>query len=149
MNNSNPYVPNWANTDVTFNWDGDFLITGSAPTFHLRVGSPTVTMVGPSVDMPQWRPSDPAMRRAWQSMYRTLRAHERRHEGIARTWRGILLRRLRALDLEVTASSREEVNDQAEGLIQERWDVWLGEHQAAQDVIDPYTAPLVCPDTAE
>jgi hypothetical protein len=87
LNTSNPHVPNWAKTRVRFNWGGSFLITGSAPDFHLRVGNPQVTMIGPSVDMPQWSPSDPAMQTAWQAMVQTLRTHEGEHEKIAKDWK--------------------------------------------------------------
>jgi post-segregation antitoxin (ccd killing protein) len=147
MNTSNPYVPNWAQTAVSFDWRGSFLISSSAPNFRLRVGNPRMIMTGPTVDMPQYQPRDPAMRLAWQAMYRSLCTHEGRHEGIARAWRGTLLQRLRALNLEVTASSRDEVNAMAQELIQAEWDQWLAEHQEAQDAIDPYTGTLNCPET--
>jgi len=147
MNTSNPYAGegNWAKTRVRFRWSGGLNITGSAPDFHVSVVNPRVT-VSKTVDMPQWRPRDRALRSAWRNMYRTLRAHEAEHEGIGTAWRTILLDRLRALDLPVTAPDRATAMRQANDVVNAEWSTWLDEHQEAQSAIDPYTAPLECPE---
>ena len=144
---NSPYAPEWAHTEGNPRWTGGFRITGDAERgFRLRVSNPRVTLDGgPHVDMPQWRPSDPAMRRAWRRAYRTLRAHEARHEQIARQWQQRLQQRLARLNLHVEAGSREEVEAQANDLINAEWEQWIAEYQDAQHAIDPFTVTLECP----
>ncbi|MCS6940953.1 MAG: DUF922 domain-containing protein, partial [Roseiflexus sp.] len=109
---------------------------------------PQVRMTGPSVDMPEWSPSNPAMRAAWQDMYDRLRRHEAEHKQIADDWKTTLTERLANLSLEVTAASRREVMRRAQALINAEWRGWIAEFQAEMSSIDPHTEKLHCP-TAE
>jgi predicted secreted Zn-dependent protease len=93
-----------------------------------------------TVDMPQWSPSDPAISRAWSSMYGTLRAHEGEHERIAREWEAELTTRLSALSVTV-ANKRLGTFNRA---VRSEWRAWLAEHQADQSAIDPFSALLDC-----
>jgi len=145
LNRNSPYRPMWAKTTATFNWRGGITVSGSAPDFRLSISDPDVTMRGPTVDMPQWNPSDPAMQTAWQEMHGDLRTHEGEHEQIANDWHTTLRERLAALDLPVTARSEAAVRRQASRLVNAEWNAWIGEYQAAQRAIDPYTAILNCP----
>ena len=86
------------------------------------------------------------MRKAWNSMWAELRAHEAKHEAIANRWRGTLRERLAALNLEVTADNRDEAAKETKRLANVEWTTWIAEHQAEQNKIDPFIATLVCPD---
>lgn len=148
INVNSPYAPEWAHTKGNPRWTGGWRITGNATSgFRLQVRNPQVTLDGgPHVDMPEWQPFNPAMRRAWQRAYQTLRAHEARHEGIARQWQQRLQQRLARLNLRVDAASRDEVEAQAQSLIDAEWNQWIAEYQQAQQAIDPFSATLQCPD---
>jgi predicted secreted Zn-dependent protease len=142
---NNPYVPNMAMTTASFTWGGGFRITGSAPDFTLSVSNPRVRMSGPTVDMPEWNPSNRAMRTAWRDMYARLRRHEGEHEAIARRWHTTLRERLAALSIPVSATSRDEVSSQANDLINAEWNAWIAEYQTDMTAIDPHTEELHCP----
>lgn len=127
----------WARTRVTFSWSADPVYSGSGASTTLTLANAAVT-ASKSVDMPQWSPTNPAVRTAWTAMTADLRAHEARHEGIGDTWRGTLESRLAALSLSITnrATWRQAV--------QTEFNNWTAEHQADQSAIDPYTAVLDC-----
>lgn len=144
LNTQSPYRPMWAKTNVRFSWTGTYKVTGTAPDFQVSIANPRVTVRKP-VDMPQWRPRDPALAAAWTGMYGQLRAHEAEHEAIADRWRETLLERLAALSLPITASSRRAALAAARAALDAEWQGWLTEHQADQDAIDPYVAVLDCP----
>jgi hypothetical protein len=148
METQNPHLPNAALTTARFRWTGGFKVTGAAPDFTVTLKRPGVTL-RKSVDMPVWRPTSRSMRAAWGSMISQLRAHEARHEAIATRWRATLLERLAALSLSVTADSEAAARTEANRLVNEQWEGWLAEHQAEQDSIDPYAAPLNCPGPTE
>lgn len=136
---NSPYRPAWAKTRVRFNWGGSPAYTESEGVTTATVSNPTVTKTV-SVDMPEWSPTDPAISQAWGPMYGTLRAHETRHEEIATTWKATLTSRLSALS--VTVADRKIATFNA--AVQAEWNAWLAEHQADQDLIDPFTAILDC-----
>jgi hypothetical protein len=146
MQTSNPYAAqgNVALTTARFRWSGGFNVVGTAPDFTVTLTNPAVSL-NKSVDMPVWSPSAEAMQGAWGSMITQLRAHEARHEAIADRWRATLLARLTALSLSVSAASERAARTEANRLVNEQWAGWLAEHQADQDAIDPYAAPLNCP----
>jgi predicted secreted Zn-dependent protease len=129
----------WAKTRVSFGWRGSPAYTVSDGVITATVSSSSVTKTT-TVDMPQWSPSDPAVSRAWGSMYDTLRAHEGEHERIAREWEAELTTRLSALSVTV-ANKRLGTFTRA---VRSEWKAWLAEHQADQRAIDPFSALLDC-----
>jgi predicted secreted Zn-dependent protease len=141
MDANSPYraTSGWARTRPQFTWGGDPAYTTANGTTTATVTSPTVTRTV-SVDMPTWAPTDPAMASAWTAMTTELRAHEAVHEGIATTWESTLRTNLRSLT--VTVPDRTIAAFRA--AIQAEWNTWIGQHQAAQTAIDPYTAVLDC-----
>jgi hypothetical protein len=143
IDGNSPYTPEWAHTHVQFKWGGSFKITGNAKTgYKLSVAKASVTMTK-SVDMPEWQPSGKAMKSAWQQAYGTLRAHEARHEAIGAKWKVELLKRLKALSLDIT--DKDQDSSISAGMVQAEWDQWVAEQQQEQDSIDPYQATLNCP----
>jgi len=141
MNSSSPYRADsgWARTNARFSWGGDPAYTTTDGVTTATVTNPTVTKTV-NVDMPRWAPTNPAMATAWTAMTRDLRAHEALHEGIANTWESTLRTNLGALS--VTVANRSIATFRA--AVQAEWDTWLGQHQAEQTGIDPYTAVLDC-----
>lgn len=141
MDANSPYRASsgWARTNARFNWGGDPAYTTSDGVTTATITSPTVSKTV-NVDMPRWSPTDPAMASAWTAMTANLRAHEARHEGIAATWEGTLRTNLGALN--VTVANRSIATFRA--AVQAEWDAWLGQHQAEQTGIDPFTAILDC-----
>jgi predicted secreted Zn-dependent protease len=138
-----PHAPEWAKTTVEFTWSGDFKITGSEEKgYTLKVNKAKVSMTK-HVDMPQWAPTDKATKKAWKAGIAKLRAHERLHEKIGAAWKTKLLTRLKALRLPVDDPAQDEATSQV--MVQEKWDEWIAEHQAAQEAIDPYAAEFACP----
>jgi predicted secreted Zn-dependent protease len=132
----------WAKTTARFTWGGSPAYTASADgEITATVATPTVTR-SVSVDMPTWAPSNPAMSTAWSAMTGTLRAHEAEHERIAREWEVTLTARLAKLSVTVANRSLATFNR----AVQDEWDAWMVEHQAAQSAIDPFTATLSCAD---
>jgi predicted secreted Zn-dependent protease len=129
----------WAKTNVRFSWGGDPSFTDEDGVITATVSNPTVTKTM-SVDMPQWSPTDPAMARAWTSMYGTLRAHEAEHERIGNEWETTLRTRLAGLSVTVSARTLAAFN----AAVRTEWNGWLAEHQADQRAIDPFTAVLDC-----
>jgi hypothetical protein len=99
-----------------------------------------------TVDMPQWSPSNAAMRRAWTRSHGILRAHEARHEAIATGWKERLPGRLTGLDLTLSATNRTDAEAEAPTAADGDWQGWINQHQADQSAIDPFTAPFDCPD---
>jgi hypothetical protein len=147
MNSSNPYVPNWAQTSCEYEPLVErFRITGTAPNFRLRLRNPRVRFLGCEIDLPEWAPSDPAMRDAWEAEMRHIRAHENEHVGIGRRERRIMQNALRDLNLPVTADTREEAMAQAQDLFDAEWARIETEGQARQNAIDPHPGNLQCPD---
>jgi hypothetical protein len=150
MNSSNPYVPNWAQTSCEYEPNVErFRVAGEAPNFRLRLIRPRVTLLGCSIDMPEWEPSDPAMQRAWEAEMRHIRAHENEHVAIGRRDRRFLQRALQTLEIPVTAVDREDAMAQAEALFQAEWARIEGEAQERQRAIDPHPGNLQCPDPEE
>lgn len=145
LSQHSPYAPEAAQTRAQFTWKGEWVITGKAPRFRLRMRNASVTMHGPDVDMPEWQPTNPAVRAAWDDMYARLRRHEADHEQIAWDWKTILAERLANLSLEVTAASRKEVERRAQALINAKWRGWIAEFRAEMRSIDPHTEELHCP----
>ncbi len=141
MNANSPYRTSsgWAKTNARFSWGGDPAYTTAGGTTTATVANPTVTKTV-SVDMPSWSPTDPTMSAAWSSMSTALRAHEARHEGIANTWEGTLRTNLTGLSVTVPNRTLAAFNSAVQG----QWNGWLGQHQADQTAIDPYTALLDC-----
>ncbi|HYN68808.1 MAG TPA: DUF922 domain-containing protein [Candidatus Eisenbacteria bacterium] len=139
LNRHSPYIATsgWAKTSVRFSWAGPLSFDGTAPDLTVTVSDPGVTMAK-SVDMPTWNPTAPVMRAAWSSMTATLRAHETEHEVIATTWKATLLDRLTNLSLSVASRTAGTAAVTAE------WNSWIAEHQAEQDLKDPFTAMLDC-----
>jgi hypothetical protein len=147
MNSSNPYVPNWAQTSCEYEPLVErFRVTGKAPNFVIRLRSPGVKALGCTVDVPEWEPSDPAMRRAWEAEMRHIRSHENEHVRIGRRERRIMQNALERLRIPVTAVDREDAMAQAEALIQAEWLRIEGEGQERQRAIDPHPGDLQCPD---
>lgn len=140
LNRSNPHRPSWARTRANFTWSGTVEVTGQPGSLQAVVRDPRVSSTV-SVDMPQWSPGNRDMAAAWQDMYRTLRAHEADHERIAAEWKVTLLERLTALRLDVSSRNRRSAQDE----VQREWQGWLGEHQQAQNAIDPFVVLLDCP----
>ena len=139
MNAHSPYRSRsgWALTSPTFCWGGDFNFSGSGNALTVSLTNPTVSL-STTVDMPQWAPTDPAMKQAWASMSTDLRAHEARHEDVATNWKATLLGRLTNLSLSIKQQS------DAQAAVGKAWASWLVEHQADQSALDPFTALLDC-----
>jgi hypothetical protein len=154
MNTSNPYAPReWAKTLVRFNWDADLdIVKGDDGYYYLKkLINPRVIMTGPKVDMPQWNPKDAAMKSAWDNMCTILRAHEAQHEKIAQDWKPKLEKRLKESeelkDRCLYVYEEKEKNKAAKEIVQWEWETWLTEHQDEQNKLDPYAAPLECPES--
>jgi predicted secreted Zn-dependent protease len=141
MDANSPYRGDsgWARTNARFNWGGDPAYTTSDGVTTATVTNPTVTRVV-NVDMPRWAPTNPAMATAWTGMTTALRAHEAVHEGIATTWESTLRTNLGSLS--VTVANR--TIGAFRSAVQAEWNTWIGQHQADQTAIDPYTAVLDC-----
>jgi predicted secreted Zn-dependent protease len=141
MNAHSPYRTRsgWALTSPTFGWGGDLNYSGSGDSLTVSITNPTVSL-STTVDMPHWSPTDPAMKQAWASMTSDLRAHEARHEDVATNWKATLLSRLTNLSLSVKSKS----DAAATVAVRKEWASWLGEHQADQSALDPFTALLDC-----
>lgn len=146
MNNNSPYKDDsgWAKTRAQFGWGGDAAWSGDSGSLSATVRRPTVTK-SLTVDMPRWAPTNPAMATAWSNMTRDLRAHEARHEGIANGWETTLRDNL--TNLTVFPSERNQPAFNRE--VQNEWNGWIGQHQADQRAIDPYSALLDCSDGSE
>ncbi|MGH2534952.1 MAG: DUF922 domain-containing protein [Thermomicrobiales bacterium] len=161
LDTKNPYAGdgNWAQTTCKYN------VTKGRPIvspyevdgvtyFRVRLNNPRVsfrTQAGRpatkcSVDMPRWRPRNRAMREAWQAAWDRLRRHEAEHEEIGRTHREIIEEFLRDLDIYTDATDRDDAIAQADEAINKDLARLEGEHQQAQDAIDPFRPPFDCPD---
>lgn len=141
MDATSPYraTSGWARTNARFTWGGDPAYSTADGVTSATVSNPTVTP-SVNVDMPRWTPTDPAMASAWSSMTADLRAHEALHEAIATRWDTTLRSNLSTLT--VTVANRNIATFRA--AVQAEWDGWLGQHQAEQTGIDPFTAVLDC-----
>jgi predicted secreted Zn-dependent protease len=141
MDANSPYRADsgWARTNARFNWGGDPAYTTSDGVTTATVTNPTVTPAV-NVDMPRWAPTNPAMATAWSGMTTALRAHEAVHEGIATTWESTLRTNLGSLSVTVPNRTIRAFTS----AVGAEWATWIGQHQAAQTAIDPYTAVLDC-----
>jgi hypothetical protein len=88
--------------------------------------------------MPTWAPTDPNMQRAWTAAMATLRAHEAEHETKGDEWKDEMLSRLRAMSVTVASQAAGRTH------LAKEWTAWLGEHQADQRSIDPFSVLLDC-----
>lgn len=149
LNSSNPYSGDqaWAKTIANFSWSSrgiQVLPTDEEGTYSVRVLNPRVT-VNKQVDMPEWTPTDEPLLAAWNAMLGQLRAHEAQHERVADEWQTTLRDRLAAASYTVTATDEQDALDQGTALVNNDWAAWLDDHQAAQESLDPYSAPFVRP----
>jgi hypothetical protein len=141
MDANSPYRAStgWARTNARFNWGGDPAYTTTDGVTTATVTNPTVTPAV-AVDMPRWAPTNPAMATAWTGMTTALRAHEALHEGIATTWESTLRTNLGALTVTVPNRTIGAFTS----AVGAEWATWIGQHQAEQTGIDPYSALLDC-----
>lgn len=145
LNANSPYKPGWAKTHVTIAVSNiAFTLSGTAPDFNATM-SGTVA-VSKRVDMPMWQPRSAGMQQAWRNMWTQLRAHEAEHERIADEWKATFQDRVKAWTADVSGRNRQAAEGQAFQRFQADQETWQQEHQDAQNAIDPYAAPLMCPD---
>lgn len=146
LDSSGPHSPDWALTTVDFSLrpaphveagegDGEYVVT-----------FPTATVgISKTVDMPNWRPPAGPMREAWSAAYAELRTHEAEHEAIGDRWKTTLEGRLHEFSTTVTAESERAAGRQGVAALSVDWEIWGDEHQADQDLIDPFNVTLICP----
>jgi len=115
-------------------------VSGSGTDLTATVNNPAVTHTK-RVDMPTWSPTGPTMAAAWSRASTELRAHEAVHESKGDEWRADLQSRL--------ALFSEPVRSQAAGEaeLNRQWTSWVADHQADQNLLDPFTVTLDCSNT--
>lgn len=152
LDTTNPYAGdgNWAQTTCDFNVRKGTLNVRPYEVegityFRVRLNRPRVA-VRCSVDMPEWEPCNRAMRAAWRAASRHLRQHEGEHEDIGEEHRTIMAEFLTELDIYTDATNRADAIEQANESIDRDLEWLEDEQQKAQEAIDPFRAPLDCPD---
>lgn len=129
----------WARTFVSFTRGGTVQVSGTGTDLTATVRDPAVTHTK-RVDMPTWSPTAPTMAAAWSRASTTLRAHEGDHEQKGDEWKTELESRL--------TSFSEPVRSQAAGEaeLNRQWTQWVADHQADQNLLDPFSVVLDCSD---
>jgi hypothetical protein len=130
----------WARTFVTFTRGGSVQVTGTGTDLTATVSEPAVTHTK-RVDMPTWSPTAPSMVTAWSRASSELRAHEGDHEQKGDEWRTELESRLTSFSEPVRSRAAGEAE------LSRQWTQWVADHQADQNLLDPFSVTLDCSDT--
>jgi hypothetical protein len=130
----------WARTFVTFTRAGTVQVSGTGTDLTATVASPAVTHTK-RVDMPTWSPTAPSMAAAWSRASGELRTHEGVHEQRGDEWRTELESRLTSFSEPVRSRAAGEAE------LNRQWTQWVADHQADQNLLDPFSVALDCSDT--
>lgn len=146
MASSNPYAPDQAaKTNAAFTYSVAWVAKGAAGAWTVTPASTASVQLAKDVDMPEWTAKDAKLQKAWAAGITALRAHEKAHEDLAVTWKATLQSRVRAFTMTSTADTEEAAGAEANTKLNAEWLVWLGEHQAAQNKLDPYHVVVTDP----
>ncbi|MGZ4870084.1 MAG: eCIS core domain-containing protein [Halobacteriota archaeon] len=154
LNNNSPYAPEWAQTNCDYSFNGQIKLAktelpNGGRSYNVKGHDKLTVSVKCPIDRPEWIPSkrenQAAEISAWNSMRAELDKHEREHQTIGKTWRGILENYYRRVDFNVTGVDDGDAMSKAQNEVDARRRQWMAEAQAAQDAIDPFRAKLVCP----
>jgi predicted secreted Zn-dependent protease len=148
INTSGPYVKTsgaaQTKTPLKASW-GQPKAEGTKPDFVVTVPDVKVKLEKPSVDMPEWNPSDPEVAKAWSAAMADLRTHEAEHEKKGQEYEKLAQDDLAKKSEQVTANSADEAIGKAKPKFQDAFKGWVDKLQAAHKSIDPYLAKITCP----
>jgi predicted secreted Zn-dependent protease len=147
INTSGPYAKKsgaaLTKTPLKASW-GQPKAEGKKPDFVVTVPDVKVT-VTPSVDMPEWSPSDPDVAKAWAAALADLRAHEAEHEKKGKEHAKSAQDDLSKKAEQVTADTADAAMALAKPKFQDAFKGWVDKLQKSHDSIDPYQAKITCP----
>lgn len=129
----------WARTFVRFARSGTVQVSGTGTDLTATFSDPAVTPTK-RVDMPTWSPTRPIMAAAWSRASTELRAHETAHEEKGDEWKTELESRLTSFSEPVRSRAAGEAE------LSRQWRQWVADHQADQDLLDPFSVTLDCSD---
>ena len=147
MTNSNPYAGEGAaaKTKAAFKYNVAWVAKGEPGSWTVTPSAAARVTMTKSVDMPVWTAKNKLLQTNWAAGVSALRTHEATHEALADTWKATLETRLKAFSATSSGANETEAGKDASAQLATEWQIWLGEHEAAQAGLDPYYVTVADP----